>query len=78
MTSTWVPIDRGVVCEVDEHGYMVEGALFLEVVPEEPGFVGGDAHGGKDCGEWFVSASHLGLPSDLGGDLVVGKSGCRE
>src|SRR5437879_4342678 len=63
--------DGGVVCEVDEHGYVVESALFLEVVPEESSFIGSDAHGCEDGCEWLVCASDLSLTRDLGGDLVV-------
>src|SRR2546426_8844143 len=65
--------DRWIVGEVDEHGYVVESALFLEIVSEEAGFVGRDAHSCEDGGERFVCASDLGLPGDLGGDLVVGE-----
>src|SRR5712691_2989477 len=70
--------DGGVVCEVDEHGYVVEGSLFLEVVSEEASFISGDAHGREDCCEWFFGASDLGLPGNLGGDLVVWQSGRGE
>jgi len=28
-------LDRGIIREVDEHGHMVEGSLFFEVVAEE-------------------------------------------
>src|SRR2546428_2533372 len=70
--------DGWIVCEVDEHGYVVECPLFFEVVSEEAGFIGRDAHGGEDCCERFVCASDLGLTSDLGRDLVVWKSGRGE
>src|SRR5712691_4300754 len=57
---------------------MIECALFFEVISEESGFVGGDAHGGEDGCEWLVCASDLGLAGDLGGDLGVGKPGRGE
>src|SRR6266571_621697 len=71
-------LDRRIVGEVDEHGYVVEGALFLEVVPEETSLVGSNAHGCEDCCEWLVCASDLGLAGDLGRDLVVRESGGGE
>src|SRR2546425_8675950 len=70
--------DGWIVGEVDEHGYVVEGALFLEVVPEESGLIGVDAHGGGNGSERVVRTPNLGLPGGLSRDLVLRRSGGGE
>src|SRR6266849_6362125 len=47
-------LDSRVVSKVDEHGHVVEGALLLEIVPEETELVCRNSHSGKNCRKRLV------------------------
>ena len=71
-------LDDGVGGQVEEHDHPAQGAGLLEGAAEELGGVVLDAHGGEDNGELPVLVGHLGLPHDLGGQLVVLHAGAGE
>mmetsp|Transcript_9925 Transcript_9925/g.23506 ORF Transcript_9925/g.23506 Transcript_9925/m.23506 type:complete len:392 (-) Transcript_9925:217-1392(-) len=78
-------LDGGIVGEVEEKGRALHGTGLLEIGAEETGGLHVDTHGTEDDGEvLLVSIDGVllldegGLAGNLGGDLVVGKTGGGE
>ena len=69
---------RCIIGQVDEHNRAVNGAGLPEALLEEVCLLEGDAHGGKNHREGLIGSPHLGLPCNLGSQLVVRQSGAGE
>ena len=67
-----------VVSQVDEHNASVDSACLAEALHEEVCLLKGNTHGCKHNGEGLVGAAHLCLTRNLGSQVGVRKTGCRE
>ena len=64
-----------VVCQVQEHGYVVGNAAFLKSMAEEISYVMFNAHGGKYDREFLIRVfSKRSLLYNLCSQLVVGQA----
>lgn len=77
----------GIVCQVQEKTHVLHGAVFFEILLEEPSGFHVDTHSGEHDGEIVLVivqngfARHLdktSLPTDLGSDFVVWQTGGGE
>ena len=78
-------LNGGIVGKVEEKGRALHGTGFLEVGAEETGGFHVHAHGTEDDGEVLLVSidgvlllDERGLTGNLGGDLIVGKTGGGE
>mmetsp|Transcript_22306 Transcript_22306/g.53512 ORF Transcript_22306/g.53512 Transcript_22306/m.53512 type:complete len:283 (+) Transcript_22306:600-1448(+) len=81
------PLDRGIVGKVKEEAHVLHRAVLLEILLEKARRLHVDTHGREHDGEvglarrlhvLLLLLHETGLPADLGGDFVVGKTGGRE
>ena len=68
----------GVVSEVDEQHSVLQCTGALQVGTEEVVLFSGDSHGAEHDDELFIRVLEFGLAGNLQGDVVVGKTRCRE
>ena len=70
--------DRRVIGQIDKQYRTVNRTGFLKAFNEEVGFFKSNTHGGKNNGKVFICSENLGLPCNLGCQLGMGQTGCRE